>query len=643
VRAPVAPTSPAPQLTAQIAPSLTQVPAAQTALVTPMAAAAPGAANKVKIGVTVTFDDPWLTLLRGAMAEYAKSRGPDVEVIFADSQGDPNVQRSQVNDFVAQKMDAIVIVPADTETTGLMTDAVTRAKIPLVYVNGLPGDLPDGVAYVGSKSIDAGIMQMDWIAKKLGGKGNVVIIQGALGHEAAQQRTAGVEQAARKYPDIKITKVADAYWERYHGQLLMKSWLASGEQIDAVAANNDEMALGALDAIEAAGKLGKIVVGGVDATPAALAAMDKGRLNVTVFQNAKEQGVGGIKTAVALAGGDKADMRVWVPYELVTPENYKQYLASSPAPAAATPSAQATAVAGPAPVPATSQPGAAPQPTRPDLTFKDLSGVWGSSGSDVFAVGQAGTILHYDGQAWSPMSSGTPYNLWAVCGSSADDIFAVGERGTILHYDGHVWTSMKSGTGYMLGAAWCNSSRDVFVVGNLGTILHYDGSAWSPMNSGTLVWLTAVWGSSDRDIFVAGSRDGVILHYDGSNWSAAQNEVYTGPLWGAWGGSGRDVFVTGDSGTILHFDGSAWSPMNSGTAGDLWSASGSSGRDIFVVGTGAILHYDGSAWSLMNSDTTINMKSVWANSGRDVFAAGHFGTILHYDGQAWSTMISGAH
>ena len=81
----------------------------------------------------------------------------------------------------------------------------------------------------------------------------------------------------------------------------MENWLASGDQIDAVASNNDEMAIGAIQAIEAAGKLGKILVGGVDASPDALAEMDKGRLNVTVFQNAKGQGEGGIKAAIALA------------------------------------------------------------------------------------------------------------------------------------------------------------------------------------------------------------------------------------------------------------------------------------------------------------------------------------------------------
>jgi len=129
-----------------------------------------------------------------------------------------------------------------------------------------------------------------------------------------------------KYPDIHIIKEDTANWSRADGLALMENWLATGDQIDAVASNNDEMAIGALQAIEAAGKLGEILVGGVDASPDALQEMDKGRLNVTVFQNAKGQGEGGIKVAIALAHGETVEQITWIPFVLVTPENYKEYM-----------------------------------------------------------------------------------------------------------------------------------------------------------------------------------------------------------------------------------------------------------------------------------------------------------------------------
>ena len=207
-----------------------------------------------------------------------------------------------------------------------MTQAARKVGIPLVYVNRQPADLPEGVVYVGSDSLKAGILQAEWLAEALGGKGHVVIIQGNLDQEAAQQRTAGVKQVFARYPDIKIIKEGAANWDRDQGQGLMEDWLSTGDQIDAVASNNDEMAIGALRAIEAAGKLGQILVAGVDASPDALIEMDQGRLNMTVFQNAAGQGARGIKAAIALARGEAIDRITWVPYEPVTPENYKLYL-----------------------------------------------------------------------------------------------------------------------------------------------------------------------------------------------------------------------------------------------------------------------------------------------------------------------------
>ena len=169
-------------------------------------------------------------------------------------------------------------------------------------------------------------MQAEWLAEQLGGKGNVVIMNGDLAQEAAQMRTEGEKQVFAKFPDIKIIREDTGNWSRDQGLALMENWLASGDQIDAVAANNDEMAIGALQAIEAAGQLGNILVGGVDASPDALQEMDEGRLNVTVFQNAKGQGEGGIKAAIALARGEQIEQITWVPFELVTPENYKDYM-----------------------------------------------------------------------------------------------------------------------------------------------------------------------------------------------------------------------------------------------------------------------------------------------------------------------------
>jgi len=166
-------------------------------------------------------------------------------------------------------------------------------------------------------------------------------------------------------------------------------------------------------------------------------------------------------------------------------------------------------------------------------TTNTLYGVWGSSGTDVFAVGASGVILHYNGVTWSPMTSGATQWLHGVWGSSGTDVFAVGSGGIILHYNGSTWSSMSSGMTLPyrdLNGVWGSSGSDVFAVGYesddypgivYNNIWHYDGSAWSAMESGIEAVLYGVWGSSGTDVFAVGTDvtedwdigNGIVLHY----------------------------------------------------------------------------------------------------------------------------------
>jgi len=201
----------------------------------------------------------------------------------------------------------------------------------LVYVNRQPANLPKGVVYCGSRSIEAGIMNMEALGKAMGGKGNLVILMGELSNEAAIGRTDGIKQVVKeKFPDIKIVREQPGNWQRVQGKTIMENWLASGEKIDGVASNNDEMALGALMAIKAVGKLGKIPVGGTDGSHDALASMDKGELNNTVFQDPVGQGVEAVNAAYLMvkkeANPKLVNDIIWIPYQIVTKENYKSFM-----------------------------------------------------------------------------------------------------------------------------------------------------------------------------------------------------------------------------------------------------------------------------------------------------------------------------
>jgi inositol transport system substrate-binding protein len=291
------------------------------------------AAEKVKIGVAMAlFDDVWLTLVRDAMTKWAKAH-PDVELTIVDGSNDSAKQTGQVENFLAQGMNAVVILPVDTAATGPMTKSVVKAGKPLVYVNRKPSNLPKGVVYCGSNSIEAGIMNMEELGKAMGGKGNLAILMGELSNEAAIGRTDGIKKTAKeKFPDIKVVREQTGNWKRELGKTLMENWLASGQEINGVASNNDEMALGALQAIKAAGKLGKIPVGGTDGSHDALESMGKGELNNTVFQDPVGQGEEAVNAAYLLVKKEQnpkvVDGNIWIPYQKVTKENYKSFMKS---------------------------------------------------------------------------------------------------------------------------------------------------------------------------------------------------------------------------------------------------------------------------------------------------------------------------
>ena len=289
---------------------------------------APAAEDKIVIGAAMPiFDDKWLSYLYDAIKAY-DAENDDVEVIMVDAKNDSGLQLSQIETFITQGVDAIVTIPVDIAAFGPAADAAKEAGIPLVAVNRtpLPADMEKIVSYVGSDSIDAGTMQAEKVMELIGGKGNVVIMNGELGHEAATMRTQGNKDVIAKFPDVKIIKENTGRWQRAEGMTLMENWIQAGEPIAAVLANNDEMAIGAIMALEAEGKLEGTIVAGVDATPDALEYVKAGKLHVTVFQDAAGQGRGGIETAVKAARGESVEKLVWIPYELVTKENYEQYL-----------------------------------------------------------------------------------------------------------------------------------------------------------------------------------------------------------------------------------------------------------------------------------------------------------------------------
>lgn len=294
-------------------------------------------AQAEKIGVSIALlEHNFLAVMAKGMTDYA-AKVPGLELQLEDAQNDVAKQLDQVNNFIASGVDAIIVNAVDTSATQAMTDAAAKANVPLVYVNRQPinvDTLPDGQAFVASNEVDSGTLETKEICRLLKEKGkgsgaNIVVMVGELSNQAAVQRTQDVHDviATPECSFMKIVEEQTANWNRAQGQDLMTNWIAKGVKFDAVVANNDEMAIGAIQALKSASvPRDSYIIGGVDATQDALIAMQAGDLDVTIFQDAHGQGAGSIDTALKIKKGEKVEKKVYIPFQLVTPANIGDFL-----------------------------------------------------------------------------------------------------------------------------------------------------------------------------------------------------------------------------------------------------------------------------------------------------------------------------
>jgi hypothetical protein len=247
------------------------------------------------------------------------------------------------------------------------------------------------------------------------------------------------------------------------------------------------------------------------------------------------------------------------------------------------------------------------------LNLPGPQAMWGSDVSHVFG---ANCTEYTGGFGWNPPAS--TCNMYAVWGTGPTNVYAVGGAGQVEHYDGSSWTRQQI-TASDLQAVWGSGPNDVYAVGKAGVVLHFDGTSWqaAPIPAGTTADLYGVWGSDADHVFIVGSQ-GVVLRYDGVQW--ASTPMMGGVTWRAiWGTGSGDVWLVGDGGAILHYDGSVWSPVSSGTTASLDAIWGSARNDVFAAGSaGTIVHYDGVHWDPIAPFGVGLITSIWGD-GRYVF------------------------
>ncbi|MCP4691612.1 MAG: hypothetical protein GY859_26435 [Desulfobacterales bacterium] len=260
--------------------------------------------------------------------------------------------------------------------------------------------------------------------------------------------------------------------------------------------------------------------------------------------------------------------------------------------------------------------------------LRDISGriMGGHAGPELFVAGESGRILYYnvdDGEKWSVMDSGVTEDLngiWAA--PDGTNVFAVGNAGTTLRYDGERWTGKTFKSGQPLYDVAGLSNKNLFAVGAGGAILHYNGKTWASMASGVSEDLMGVW-ASESDVFAAGVG-GVILHYDGTDWTIMEGDA-TENLSGVWGGADSNVYAVGANGAVQRWDGSVWRREASGSTEQLLGVSGFSDAYVVAVGRGgSILSDAGEGWTQLSRGVHDILEGVWASEAGLFVVGGGF-------------------
>lgn len=247
--------------------------------------------GKLKIGFSqMEENNPWRIAETNSMRDEAKKRGDKFELVVTNAQGQTSKQVSDVEDLIAQRVDAIFLAPREFEGLGSALRRAKESKIPVFLIDreaaGKAGD--DYVAFLGSNFVEQGKRAGDWLVKQSSGKAGIVELTGTAGSSVARDRSQGFRDATKNSPDMKILASQTGNFSRAEGQKVMENIIqAHGKEITAVYAHNDEMALGAIQALKAANmNPGKdVLIVSVDGEKAALEAIVRGEMNITVESN----------------------------------------------------------------------------------------------------------------------------------------------------------------------------------------------------------------------------------------------------------------------------------------------------------------------------------------------------------------------
>ena len=265
-----------------------------------------------------------------------------------------------------------------------------------------------------------------------------------------------------------------------------------------------------------------------------------------------------------------------------------------------------------------------------------VDGVWAQSAGQAWAVGDGCSVLRRDAatRTWNrePVA-GCTEDLNDISGTAVDDVWAVGEAGKILKWNGSAWTAVTSNTDAVLNDVWTLSAQEAWAVGDGGVILRYLNGQWGEVTSGVATDLNGIWAFA-TDMAIAVGDEGVIRHWDGSGWTERTSGVAEN-LYAVWGTGADNAWAVGrapseGNGVLLYWNGTNWTSQSSGVAGSLVSVWGTAPNDVWAAGSGTVIRNQGGGWTPIATGTASRISDIWGTSDGNVWIVGRSGSILRY-------------
>ena len=269
--------------------------------------------------------DVFMVARKNAFIEATKDN-ENIEIKFADANQDPQKQLGDADTFIAQGVDLLILVPNDAEAIVPAVEAANAAGIPVMCL-GIKAASGDYI-FVGSENYDAGFMQGEFFAENLPENGKVLYLAGTAGMDHSAARREGFLDALKKEggrTDVEILADLDGNYEMAKAMQITEDWIQKFPEFDAIVAANDQMALGAVEALKGANRLEGVMISGVDGLKEAYEAIVNGEMVQTILQDAPGQALGAYKVVQKLMNGEEPETEVLVPFQSVTIDNVAEF------------------------------------------------------------------------------------------------------------------------------------------------------------------------------------------------------------------------------------------------------------------------------------------------------------------------------